>query len=112
MVVPQVKEAIFPDPAVSNAPRTRIRLTQRSTVAFTTRYDLLQLIPTLHSSIGGNSLTTANSDMNLDGVVNSADLEMYIEAWMEDSPAADMDMDDQVDGTDSNTFIEAYVTGT
>ena len=103
---------VFPDTTASNAPISRIRLIHQSPVAFKTRYDLLQMIPTDEIYYEAIQPLSANSDMNHDGVVDPMDLMIYLDEWMMDSPAADFDADSSVTGQDADAFIEAYINGT
>jgi hypothetical protein len=95
--------------------KSKLKLIQFNSVPFWSYYDLVQLIPAWDYVAGPNQSTAAvyqsQSDVNLDGVSNVADVNLYIDNWISADPAADLDLNESVDTTDLDTFVEAYLTG-
>jgi len=92
----------------------QLRLIHTAPSAFTSRYDLVQVIRTsgpcpTTGEIEGESL---ESDVNFDEVIDENDLGLFLSKWSEGAPGADSNMDEEVDDADLLRFLNAYVTGT
>lgn len=94
---------------------TRLKLVHElyGEVAFTSRYDLVQLIPTGDCpATGGDLMIAPRSDMNTDGVVNASDIDTFIDDWMSDMASADLNLNGEIDSDDVDIFEAAYASGT
>lgn len=95
-----------------------LRLVHTADSQFTSRYDLVQVVPIWSGATysgglfnPGSMMPVIQSDVNFDGVVDSYDLVQFLAAFEESSPAADVTLDDQVDMADLLAFLEHYTQG-
>lgn len=98
--------------------KTTLKLVHtNATSAFTSAYDLVQIIPGLSlpspsaASAGEPGNMVLISDLNYDGVSDSGDLFQYIDDWMEGYGNTDLNQDGVTDSADLADFEQAYING-
>ncbi|GJQ28873.1 MAG: hypothetical protein HBSAPP03_07570 [Phycisphaerae bacterium] len=92
------------------------RIGGSSTYPVRSAYDLVQIVPYYLEAggMGGAALLGGGSiprcAVNQNGEVTTADLEMFVEAWVEGSPLADLNQDGWITMTDLDAFEASLAT--
>lgn len=95
---------------VSNDGLFCLRLVHLNTGAFTSKYDLVQVIPYRTGSglTGSTPLVALQTDVDFDEMVTTADLAQYMAKWLSGNSAADINLDGQVDALDLLVFLNTF----
>lgn len=116
-LVPGISDVFVSEARHGGAGRMRLQLVELgdSSGLAKSRWDLLQVVP-MYVTAGTLEPACcegmANSEMNFDGTVDSADVAIFSDSYVNGAPAADLNLDDQVDVTDAEMFLNSLVNQT
>lgn len=82
---------------------SKLKFHQWSAGTFTSRYDLVQLIPVGY--VATSTSPVAASDINGDGVIDSNDIEPFLYSYLYEVPIADLNADGVIDSADFEIFF-------
>lgn len=88
------------------------KLVHLGTGAFVSKYDLVQVVPSISSIGDGTGDQIVQADVDYDNSVSGADLAQFMELWLAGEPGADANLDGQVDAADLAKFLANFTSGT